>query len=148
KSISAETTFAADLHGQADLEARLWPLCEKVARRARSAALAGRVVTLKARTSGFRTFTRRRTLPKPIQTASALFSIGRALLAAEAAGERWRLVGIGLSDLAVEAAIDEDLFAGGEARSLHAERALDALRARFGEEMIFVGRAWKTGVRS
>jgi choline dehydrogenase-like flavoprotein len=33
KSISAETTFESDLAAQAALEARLWPLCEKLARR-------------------------------------------------------------------------------------------------------------------
>jgi DNA polymerase-4 len=63
KGVSAETTFEADLKARGELEDELWPLCEKVARRCRLDAIAGRVVTLKLRTTDFKIRTRRRTLP-------------------------------------------------------------------------------------
>src|SRR5206468_9742587 len=99
KAISAETTFEADLAGLAALEDRLAPLCDKVARQARDAGVAGRTVTLKLRTTDFRIVTRRRTLAIPTQTAKTLFAVGRELLAKEAGGRPWRLIGIGLAEL-------------------------------------------------
>jgi len=81
KGISAETTFETDLSALSDLEDKLAPLCEKVARHARADGLAGRVVTLKLRAADFRIVTRRRTLPAPTQTARTLCAVGRELLA-------------------------------------------------------------------
>ena len=76
KSISAETTFSADLSRLVDLEDRLWPLCDKVARQARASELMGAVVTLKLKRTDFRIFTRRRSLASPTQTARILFQRG------------------------------------------------------------------------
>ena len=77
KSISAETTFAVDLSQVDALSDQLWPLCEKVARQMRAAAIAGRVATLKLKTSDFKLVTRRRTLAVPCQTARTLFAAAR-----------------------------------------------------------------------
>jgi len=141
KSVSAETTFEDDTSSLATLEDRLWPLCERVAKQARDAGIAGRTVTLKLKTTDFRQLTRRRTLPAPTQTARTLFAEGRELLAAEARGERFRLIGIGLSGLADAAEAAEDLFAGDETRALRGEKAVDALRARFGKDAVVSARA-------
>ena len=143
KSISAETTFNDDLTNVADLEDKLWPLCERVARQARTEATAGRVATLKLRSTDFRIITRRRTLPVPTQTARTLFAIGRELLKGEAHGEAWRLIGIGLSDFVGAEAAGADLFSGEESRALAGEKTLDALRNRFGAEAVISGRSLK-----
>jgi len=143
KSVSAEITFEDDASALATLEDRLWPLCERVAKQARDAGIAGRTVTLKLKTADFRQLTRRRTLPAPTQTARTLFAEGRELLAAEARGERFRLIGIGLSGLADAAEAAEDLFAGDETRARKGERAVDALRARFGKDAVVSARALK-----
>jgi DNA polymerase-4 len=148
KSISAETTFNDDLTDLAALEDQLWPLCEKVARHCRQAAIAGRVAVLKLRTADFRIITRRRTLAVPTQTAKGLFTVARALLAAEARGAAYRLIGIGATDLVDAAGPASDLFAGDEARALKSERAMDALRERFGAAVVQTGRALKSGPRS
>ena len=63
KSISAETTFDHDLASIADLEAKLWPLCEKIARRARIEGVAARTIGLKLRRPDFSIITRRRADP-------------------------------------------------------------------------------------
>jgi DNA polymerase-4 len=140
KAISAETTFFDDLNEIGDLEDRLWPLCERVARTARKTGVAGRVATLKLRTADFRIITRRRTLAVPTQAARTLFAIARELLAAEAGGRSYRLIGAGLSDF-VDAAEGLDLFADEERRARSSENAIDALRARFGADAVISGRA-------
>ncbi len=145
KGISAETTFNEDLTGRQGLEDQLWPLCEKVARHARAANLEGRVVTLKLKTSAFRIVTRRRTLPAPTQTARTLVADGRELLRAETSGVAYRLIGIGISDLGEAADAPEDLFAEVETRARKGERAIDALRARFGKDAVVSGRALRSG---
>jgi len=98
-------------------------------------------VTLKLKTDGFKLLTRRRTLPVPTQTARTLFSVGRELLAPELTrARRYRLIGIGLSDLQPVSAPD-DLFGDSEARLRRTETTIDGLRARFGDAAVVSGRA-------
>jgi len=143
KSLSAETTFNVDLASVAELEDVLWPLCEKVARHARSEEIAGRVVTLKLRATDFRIVTRRRTLPFATQTARTLFAASREMLAIEARGRPWRLIGVGISEIVSADSAGGDLFDNGESRALSGEKAVDALRGRFGAEAIIMGRSLK-----
>jgi DNA polymerase-4 len=140
RGISAETTFEQDLTAIGPLEDKLAPLCEKVARQARAAGVAGRTVTLKLRGVDFRILTRRRTLAVPTQTAKTLFAVGRELLAREAGAKPWRLIGIGLADLGPAEASTDDFFAGDERKARASERTLDALRQRFGVEAVTSGR--------
>ncbi len=141
KGISAETTFNEDLSALADLEDKLAPLCERVARQARAGGIAGRVVTLKLRRTDFKIVTRRRALPVPTQTAKTLFAVTRELLAREADGRPWRLIGVGLAELLDASSVEHDLFAGAERRALTEEQTVDRLRARFGPGAVTSGRA-------
>jgi DNA polymerase-4 len=143
KGISAETTFNEDLSALSDLEDVLAELSEKVARHARADGLAGRVVTLKLRTTDFRILTRRRTIPVPTQTAKTLFAVGRELLATEATGRPYRLIGIGMAELVEAGAVEDDFFAGEERRALAGEKTLDAIRARFGAGAVTSGRIFR-----
>jgi DNA polymerase-4 len=143
KGISAETTFNEDLSALADLEDVLAELSEKVARHARADGLAGRVVTLKLRTTDFRILTRRRTIAVPTQTAKTLFAVGRELLAREATGRPYRLIGVGLAELMEAGAVEDDFFAGDERRALAGEKTLDAIRARFGAGAVTSGRIFR-----
>ena len=145
KSVSAETTFDDDHDDLQGLEDRLWPLCEKVARICRRDGVAGRVVVLKLRKADFSIVTRRRTLAVPTQTAKGLFAVGRELLAHEANGTAYRLIGIGAADLNEAAGPASDLFAGDETRALKSETAMDALREKFGAGAVLTGRALKSG---
>jgi DNA polymerase-4 len=143
KGISCETTFNEDLSRASDLEDRLAPLCERVASQARAGEVAGRVVTLKLRTTDFRIVTRRRTLPVATQTAHTLFKVGRELLAREADGRPWRLIGIGIADLVDAESAVADFFAEGERKALASERSIDAIRAKFGADAVTSGRILK-----
>ncbi len=137
KSISAETTFDADIAEFRQLELRLWRLCEKVSARLKSNALAGATVTLKLKTADFRLRTRAQSFGQPTQLAVRIFACGRDLLARETNGTRYRLIGIGVSGLEPAAPGDfADLI---DRRSADAERAIDQLRARFGDDAVVKG---------
>jgi DNA polymerase-4 len=142
KGISAETTFNEDLRGLAELEDILAALAEKVARHARADGVAGRVVTLKLRTTDFKIHTRRRTIPVPTQTAKTLFTVGRELLAKEI-GPAYRLIGVGMADLVEADAASGDFFAQDELRALVGEKTVDALRAKFGVDAVTSGRIFR-----
>jgi DNA polymerase-4 len=137
KSISAETTFDADLSEFRPLELRLWRLTEKVSARLKNNDLAGATITLKLKTADFRTRTRAQTLERPTQLAARIFAAGRELLEREIDGTKFRLIGIGLSSLID--ANEADLADLLDHRSAEAERAIDRLRARFGDEAVFRG---------
>jgi DNA polymerase-4 len=140
KGMSAETTFNADLTRAADLEAELWPLCEKLASKARRDGVASRVIVLKLRRTDFRIVTRRTSLAEPVQTARALFAAGRALLAPEL-GRPYRLIGIGMGEVVDALDTPSALFESAEARTLKTETAIDTLRSKFGRDAVVAGRA-------
>jgi len=141
KGMSAETTFNEDLTSAEDLEGELWPLCEKLASKARRDGVASRALVLKLRRTDFKIVTRRMSLPEPVQTARALFAAGRALMAPEL-GRPYRLIGIGMAEV-VDAVDAHVLFETTETRALKTETAIDALRAKFGAKAVVAGRALK-----
>ncbi len=141
RSISAETTFDDDQADREELARRLWPLCETAARRLKAEGLAGRTVTLKLKTAAFRLVTRARRLPDPTQLADVLFRAASGLLDRMADGTRYRLIGVGASDLCDPANADPpDLLDPARDRRARAERAIDAVRARLGDKAIIKGR--------
>ena len=140
KSISAETTFEHDVAGFRTLERRLWHLCEKVSARLKTANLAGSTITLKLKTADFRLRTRARTLADPTQLAGRIFEVGRDLLLGETDGTRFRLIGIGVSELANGHKADPlDLLDAGASRAAAAEHALDRVRKKFGRSAVVRG---------
>jgi len=140
KSVSSETTLDVDLSSFEELEPVLWRLCEKTSKRLKHQELAGRTITLKLKTADFHSITRATRLPEPTQLATGLFAAGRELLRRECTGARYRLIGIGASDLASPGEADHGDLADVETPRLKAmEGALDALRARFGDTAIGKG---------
>jgi DNA polymerase-4 len=142
KSISAETTFDADLRTAADLEKPLWRMCEKLARRLAEKDLAAGGVVLKLKTAGFETRTRNARLTRPTRLPETLFAAARPLLTREATGAAFRLIGIGAQPLAPGAEADRPDLADPDAGRRAAKwQAVEALRARFGAEAVVSGRA-------
>jgi DNA polymerase-4 len=142
KSISAETTFVGDLSALAALEAELWALCEKLGRRLRAEDFAAAGVVLKLKTADFKGRTRNMRLSGPTRLPETLFEAARGLLAREADGTKFRLIGVGAQPLAAAALADiGDLADGSLVRRRAArQRAIDALRDRFGTGAIGHGR--------
>jgi len=141
KSVSSETTFDKDIAEADELVRQLWPLCESVARRLKRSNLAGRTVTLKLKTDRFQQLTRSRSLGDPTQLAEVIYRVGEPLLRAEATGRRFRLIGIGASDLVDGALADPpSLLDAGRLRQASVERAIDAVREKLGPTAIARGR--------
>lgn len=137
KSISAETTFERDIGEFRPLEQNLWDLTERVSARLKANALAGSTVTLKLKSADFRIRTRARALGAPTQLASRIFAAGRDLLAHEVGTTRYRLIGIGVSNL--EDAKGDDLADLIDRRAAEAEHAMDQLRSKFGRDAVVKG---------
>jgi len=141
KSVSAETTFNSDIADQEALKDKLWQVCLKTADRSKAKNLAGRTVTLKLKTSRFKSITRRRTLQQPIQLADAIFSALEPLLEAEANGSvSYRLIGAGISGLSEPVGDMADMLDQKSAKRGAAERASDIARAKFGTDAVTTGR--------
>jgi len=140
KSISAETTFERDIGEFRPLEQMLWELTEKVSRRLKANGLAGSTVTLKLKSADFKIRTRARALSAPTQLAARIFAAGRDLLRHEVGATRFRLIGIGLSNL-VDATGDDDLADLLNRREAQAEHAVDKLRSKFGRDAVVKGLA-------
>ena len=143
KSISNETTFFEDTADPDLLDGHLWRMCEKVSDRAKAKELAGRVVTLKLKTAGHKIITKRQTLEDATQLADRVYRVARALLSQIPAGQAYRLIGAGLSDLcaASQAERSGDLLDPQAHQRGAAERATDKIRKKFGEDAILKGRA-------
>jgi DNA polymerase-4 len=138
KSVSAETTFDRDISEFRPLEQYLWELTERVSARLKANALAGSTVTLKLKSADFKIKTRARALSAPTQLASRIFAAGRDLLVHEVEGTRFRLIGIGLSNLEDASGDDADLL---DRRAADAEYAVDKLRSKFGRNAVVKGLA-------
>jgi DNA polymerase-4 len=141
KTISSETTFNSDLSSLADLEAILWRQAERVSSRAKNYGLAGRTVVLKLKTARFRLLTRSASLDAPTQLADKIFRVAQAALKREANGQRFRLLGVGISNLSPAGEADQtSLLDPLTDKRAAAERAMDRIRAKFGGEAVNKGR--------
>jgi DNA polymerase-4 len=140
KTISAETTFESDIKDFATLEKLLWRLSEKVSARLKNGDLSGLTITLKLKTADFRQRTRSQSIASPTQLAAKIFSISREMLAKEIDGTAFRLMGTGVSALRPGSQADDtDML---DRRAVHAERAIDGLRKKFGQSAVIRGIAY------
>lgn len=148
KSVSAETTFFDDISKHDELVPILRSLSEKVSRRLKKSGIAGQTVVLKLKTSEFKSRTRNRRLEDPTQLADRIFRIGLRLLESETDGTKFRLIGIGVTDLCDAACADPpDLVDEKAARRAAAEAAMDKLREKFGNKTVETGYTFGSGKR-
>ena len=148
KSISKETTFAADIRDNTLLHDTLRELAADVARTARREGLSGSVVTLKIRFEGFETCTRqhKRTTPthderEMLKTAWQLFLEGKL------PNKPVRLIGIGISNWEEDQPAQTDLFAetGKQEDNMRLLHTIDAVTEKFGKHLLQVGVSRKPG---
>jgi len=140
KSISAETTFETDTRDAELLLPILLSLSEKVSARMKASELGGSTITLKLKTSDFRLVTRARSVAAPTNLALRIYQAARALLEPELARGPFRLIGVGVSELVPADEADRgDLADQTVEREVGMERAVDSLRARFGQAAITRG---------
>ena len=142
KGMSTETTFVDDIADLDELKRRLWSRCENLADGLKAKDLAGRTVTLKLKTAGFRLLTRRHSLATPTQLAERIYTAALPLLERAADGTPYRLIGIGVAPLVAGADADPPDLGDPEAgRRKRVEGAIDAVRAKLGPDAIGKGRS-------
>jgi DNA polymerase-4 len=143
KSISNETTFAADVKDPDELECVLLDLTEEVAFRVREAGFAAKTVTVKIRLHDFKTLSRSRTLPRPTNSTMEIFECARTLLRdnVNPRAQPVRLLGVGTFNFAGEEGVQRELFEPpGREKAAKVDRTVDEIRNKLGDDSIKRGR--------
>jgi DNA polymerase IV len=146
RSLSRDETFARDLHDDAEIARELRVLVRRLGADLREDGLAARTITVRIRDADFRTRQASRTLDQAVETDRGIFAAARPLLARLRAERRTgaRLIGVGASNLVRSGSGQYALFEASAAvleteRDRRLARATDALRARFGRDVIGPG---------
>jgi len=136
KSISNETTFAADIDDLELLRAWLAELVDQTARRCRRHELKGRTVDIKVRFADFKTITRSITLPQPTNITQELLDAGLSLLTERLPANRLavRLLGFGVTGFDRSGTTQRQLFDEPEREKMKSLDAVaDKIAAKFGK---------------
>ncbi len=140
KSISQEVTFERDVSRAERLYATLAEMSTKVAYKLRQDGLLARTVRIKIRWSDFSTHTRQLTLPEPADQDSVIEAAARHLFdQIWKRGTPVRLLGVGASGL-VTGVRQLSLWDTPNEKERRLLEAVDALRARYGREIVRRGK--------
>ena len=138
RSIGSQRALGNRRLAQAEIDATLVGLVDRVARRLRDASRVCRTVVLRLRFADFARCTRSHTLLRPTDRTELLLAALRRLLAEmrnEVADRGLTLLGVTLTNLDRDAAYQLELpFRPAGARAV--DSALDAVRARFGADAV------------
>jgi DNA polymerase-4 len=134
KSISRETTFEHDTNDRAMLESQLRDFLGELAHDLRVQGFASGAFTVKLKDNHFKIRTRQRRFPGPLNYDAAMWPhITRALESLLAPTHRYRLIGLGLSELVPAS---PGLFDGQREQAL---LVLDRLIAKHGAHVMRLG---------
>ncbi len=156
KSVSHERTFSKDVADPEELETRLMMLAVDTGASLRADNLRGRTVTVRIRYGDFTDKSASRTVPDPIESDRAIYTVARELLRGllRKRGGGVRLLGVGMSKLVGEDEEDEELVLFRDApdgaeteRDRKIAQASDRLRGKFGKEAIVPARIVQRSVR-
>ncbi len=138
KSVGHEHTYDEDQSERQVLERTLLELSEKVARRLRKQGMAGRTLTLKLRTTSFRTLSRSVTGSEHLDQGLLIFQTARRLMEkVDRRGEKVRLLGVSLRNLVPRDQVMPSLFdAEVPEREDRLGRAMDQLGERYGRDSV------------
>jgi DNA polymerase IV len=137
KSISQERTFDRDTTDAAQIRRCLLDCAQGVGSELRRQGLMARTITLKLRFDDFQTLTRGLTLALPSDLDDVIYDTANGLLDREWKGKRKvRLVGVRASNLMHDVGYQLQLFEQGQEKQAQLARAMDNIRARFGEDAI------------
>jgi DNA polymerase IV len=138
KSIGHEETLEYDIVGPEPTRPLLLRAADSVSASLRAERLTAGGVRVKLKTASFHLMTRQRALLSPTASAQPLYEAALGLLDEFPWEEPLRLVGLAayqLNDGSVP--VQQDLFAAPqERRRAQLDKAVDALRARFGDEAV------------
>ena len=141
KSISNEITFDEDTNDKNTIESTLLYLCEKVSNRLRKEGLRGITITLKIRLTGFKTYTRSRTLKSPVNFVSDIYTeIQKFYTHFGLKNKKVRLLGVKVSNFTQQYP-QPDLFdtvTYPKKEKIHI--AIDMIKERYGFDAIYHAR--------
>jgi DNA polymerase-4 len=139
KSVSKEITFVRDVRDREILRRALHNMSQSVSRQLRHAGLRGSTVKIKLRWSDFTTLTRQVTLNGPTDQAIEIYRAALDLFEKTwPKGRPVRLLGVGVSGFEPQQR-QMSLWEAEKAGPSEAEKlktALDALRGKFGKEIV------------
>jgi len=139
KSISTETTFAENIGDHAVLTDWLLEQVEQTATRLRQAGAKAGTVQLKLRSSAFRTRVRSMSLGEVTGSTQALWQAARSLLERSLTADilPLRLLGIGVTNLVREGAVQADLFESAERKRQETlDQTIDQIRRQLGKTAV------------
>ena len=137
KSIGREVTFENDLHGREECKKHFLTLSGMVGYRLRKSGYYGRTLSIKIKYADFKTITRSITSESDISCDEEIYQLAVRLLNSVNLWQGVRLLGITVSGLSRGTSLGL-AFADDEKRQKR-NAATDALKARFGEKIIFRG---------
>ena len=146
KSIHRDETFPADINDDDELARELLALVTRAAADLRGDGLTVRTITVRIRDRDFKTRQASRTLDAPVISDRVILEVSRRLLSRLRQARRVpaRLLGVGLSSLAVDATADQlTLFQRRDSEVSETDRdrviarTIDQVRAKFGDKGIF-----------
>jgi DNA polymerase IV len=138
KSISREETFAKDIKDRKTLEKVIFELTEDVCRQLRGHGWMAHTVTLKLRSSDFKTITRAKSID-PTNDDTVVSRVAREHLQISYSGKLpIRLIGVRLSNFDESDQLNLSLFPSDQKKQ-NILQAVDDLRKKFGDNVIHVG---------
>jgi DNA polymerase-4 len=146
KSIHRDETFPTDINDDNELARELLALVTRAAADLRGDGLTVRTITVRIRDRDFKTRQASRTLDAPVISDRVILEVSRRLLSRLRQARRVpaRLLGVGLSSLAVDATVDQlTLFQRRDSEVSETDRdrviarTIDQVRAKFGDKGIF-----------
>ncbi len=136
KSMSAETTFPADIGDGEALEGTLLELSERVGARLRREGYAGTTVKIKVRWPDFTTLTRQKQLSHPTDQDGEIFAAARSLFHnVWRQGRKVRLLGVGVADLGPPVR-QLELFDRSWQQDERLLKAVDEIRDKYGPDSL------------
>ena len=140
KSVSHETTFQKDTNNKRELERVLNNLSRKVSDRSKLLGIGGKTVNLKLKTKDFKLITRSKTFSDPTQLHVRIYKTAKELLYNHLNSSKYRLIGVGISELTEEKLCDLDSLIDLKSNNdKKIEVALSKLRNKFGDNIITKG---------
>ena len=148
KSESAEVTLDEDTRDRDVLRTWLMRHAERVGASLRRHGLAGRTVTVKIKYADFRQITRQTTLAHRISSTETIYDTACAILDGVELADRVRLIGVGVSGFeeggpSQLSLMPEPKPQSEEKRRGRLDKAVDALRERYGRDAVVRGRLFE-----
>ena len=148
KSESAEVTLDEDTRDRDVLRTWLMRHAERVGASLRRHGLAGRTVTVKIKYADFRQITRQTTLAHRISSTETIYDTACTILDGVELADRVRLIGVGVSGFeeggpSQLSLMPEPKPQSEEKRRGRLDKAVDALRERYGRDAVVRGRLFE-----